>query len=130
MQVKKYPLLTITKLEEDILYIEYEHNLKADIEAAKELVSNRMDFSNGENCYLISDVSSAKGVTREAKEYLQDPEAGLKHILGSAFIASNPLAVLIANIFIKSRKNHAPSKCFSNKADALKWIKDVKNKKI
>jgi hypothetical protein len=45
----------------------------------------------------------------------------LKNILGAAFIASNPVAALIANIFVKTPKDFI-ARFFSNRKEALDWI--------
>ena len=43
------------------------------------------------------------------------------NILGAAFIATNPVSALFANIFIKTQKDFQ-AKFFSNKEDAFDWI--------
>ena len=125
MQTKKYPLLTFTKEPEgDIIYVEYIKNLKVDLDVAKELVANRLDFTENKPYYLIIDFSNIKQITAEAKTYLQNPNTGLKNILAAAFIASNQVSALIANIFVKTP--NIISKFFSQKKEALLWIKELK----
>lgn len=128
MKFKKYRLATFsTEESEDIVFIEYTQDLKVDLPMAKELVADRLDFTNNKKHYLILNVSNAKAVTHDAKLFMQDPENGLKNILGAAFLASNPVSALIANIFIKTSKSF-PAKFFSKKQEAFDWIKDLKNK--
>jgi len=125
VKTKKYPLTTFTKEPEgDIIYVEYIKNLKVDLDVAKELVANRLDFAENKPHYLIIDVSNIKQITSEAKTYMQDPTLGLKNILGTAFIASNQVSALIANIFVKTP--NIISKFFSQKKEALLWIKELK----
>jgi hypothetical protein len=126
MRKKIYPLTTIsTEEDENIVFIEYCQNLKVNLVFAEEIVSSRLDFTEGKKHYVILDVTNIKSVTQEAKVYLLNPETGIKNILGAAFIAGNPVAALIANIFIKPPKNF-PSRFFSKKTDALKWINELK----
>jgi hypothetical protein len=70
-------------------------------------------------------MTNVKSISSEAKKYLLNPNSGTKNILGAAFIASNFVAALIANIFIKPKKNF-PSKFFSKKFEAIHWIKELK----
>jgi hypothetical protein len=56
----------------------------------------------------------------------QDLEIGLKNILGAAFIASNPVSTLLANIFTKT--SNIDSKFLRNEKDALSWIVELKRK--
>jgi hypothetical protein len=125
MKTTKYPFVKFSKEpEDDIIYVEYVKNLKVDLDVAKELVANRHDFTENKPYYLIIDVSNIKQITAEAKTYLQNPNTGLKNILGAAFIASNQVSALIANIFVKTP--NIISKFFSQKKEALLWIKELK----
>ena len=125
MKTTKYPFVIFSKEPEgDIIYVEYIKNLKVDLDVAKELVANRLDFTENKPYYLIIDVSNIKQITAEAKTYLQNPNTGLKNILGAAFIASNQVSALIANIFVKTP--NIISKFFSQKKEALLWIKELK----
>jgi anti-anti-sigma regulatory factor len=127
MEKRTYPLCIIStdNEEEDIIFIEYTSNLELNIENAKEIVANRIEFANDKKHYVVIDATNVKSISSEAKEYLLDPHYGAKNILGSAVLASTPVSAMIANIFIKSLK-HSPSKFFSRKTDALKWIKELK----
>jgi hypothetical protein len=126
MKVKTYRFITLYKeAENDIIFNEYPKNLRVDLTVAQEIVANRLEFAEGEKHYLIGDLTNVKSVTSEAKAYLLDPNTGVKDILGAAFIAGNPVAALIANVFIKTSKKF-PSKFFSKKTDALNWINELK----
>jgi hypothetical protein len=129
MKMEDHSLIIMSSPEEsgNIVFAEFRDNLKVDLAAAKEIVSSRINFTKNEKHYVIIDLSNVKQVTLEAKEYLQSPDGGLKNILGAAFIAANPVSVLIANIFIKTPKDfHA--KFFATKEDALKWIIECRQK--
>ena len=73
-------------------------------------------------------VSNVKQITAEAKKYMQSKEPGLKNILATAFIASNQVSALIANIFIKTP--NITSKFLANKEEALLWINELKQKNL
>jgi hypothetical protein len=128
MKTTKYPFVTCSKEpKDDIIYVEYAENLKVDLNIAKELVANRLDFAENQKHYLIIDVSNVKKVTIEAKKYLQNKETGLKDILAAAFIASNNISALLANIFVKTP--NVTSKFFKNEKDALLWVNEMKKNK-
>ena len=128
MNRKLYPSVTLSiQDDEDIIFVEYAPNIEVNLELAKEIVSNRLDFAGEKMHYLILDVSNVKSITSDARTYLLDPNTGTKNILGAAFLASNLVSALFANFFIKSRKGF-PTKFFHKKNDALKWIKEIKEK--
>ena len=126
MKIKKYPLVTLSQeVGTDIVFIEYHTNLNLDIVSAKELVASRLDFTLNKPHYLIVDVSNIKYFSPEVKTYMQHPEGGAKNVLGGAFIASNLIATLLANVFIRKIKD-VPVKFFPGKKDALLWIHELK----
>jgi hypothetical protein len=132
MKIKKYPLETChTEENGDIIFAAFPENMKVDLAAATEIVANRLDFAMGKKHFLIVDVSNVIKVSPEAKAFLQRHDDGLKNILGTAFIATNPVSVMIANIFVKTKKNFQ-ARFFSKKEDAFEWIiayrQKVKNK--
>ena len=128
MEIKKYPLVTCSKeAGSDIVFIEYAKNLKVDLDIAKELVANRLDFTCSKKQYFIIDFSNINYFSHEAKVYMQSSEGGSENILAAAFIASNMVSTLLANVFVRKIKD-VPAKFFSNKQVAVQWITDLKIK--
>jgi hypothetical protein len=125
MGIKKYRYASLSiETNEAIVFAEFNRSLVIDLPIAMEIVANRLEFTTNRQHYFIVDFSNVKHVSHEAKLYLQDPEGGLKNMLCSAFLASNPVSALLANIFVKTPKP-IPSRFFSNKKDALKWIHEL-----
>lgn len=124
MKEKKYAHVTC-QLEPgtSLVFAEYANNLKVDLEMAKEMVAHRMEFTESKPHYVVIDISNIKEVTSEAKEYMQSPEGGLKNILGAAFIANNPVAELIANIYVKTPVDFE-ARFFRHREEAVNWIKE------
>jgi hypothetical protein len=128
MRTEEYPLIICcTEESSDIVFVEFPDNLRVDLAAARQLVAGRLEFTQDKNHYLVVDISNVRHVSTEAKEFLQRPDAGLKNILGAAFIASNPVSALIANIFIKTPMKFQ-AKFFWKKDDAFDWINKCRTK--
>ncbi|MFM9838606.1 MAG: hypothetical protein ACKVOQ_10105 [Cyclobacteriaceae bacterium] len=113
----------------DIIFGSYSPRLEIDIEIAKELVKNRIEFSDGVPAYALIDFSNVKSVTKEARDYMNDPEGGLKGVLGGAFLSNNVVATLFINLYLKINKPIVPAKFFTNKKDALEWLRTIRSKK-
>ena len=130
MIIKQYPLVTLsTEPDSNIVFMEFRPNLKVDLQEAREIVSNRLEFTRNRKHFLILDVTNVRRLTAEAKVFMQRPETGMKNILGAAFTAGNPVAALLANIFIKTPKNfHA--RFFTNREAAVAWIEQYKLKML
>lgn len=130
METKRYRFVTLSFIDDsDILFNEYAKDLNVDLETAKELVANRLDFAGNSKHYMIMEMSNIKQVSYEAKLFMQHAEGGLKNILGAAFVVSNPISELVSTIFVKTPKEF-PAKLFLRKEDALNWIKQLKTKGV
>lgn len=130
MKIEEYPsVMCSTGKIKDIVFIEFRNSLKVDLPVAMDIVASRLHFTKNEKHYLIVDISNVKEISQKAKEYMQRPDAGLKNILGAAFIATNPISALIASIFIKTAKEF-PARVFTGKTDAYKWIFDYRQEII
>jgi hypothetical protein len=113
-----------SKLPADILFVEYEPDLKVDLAAAKEIVAQRLAFTKNKSHYVLIDITNVKEVTAEAKAYMQDPQGGLRGILGAAFLAHTPPGQLMAHIYTKTKADF-PSRFFNDKEEALAWLKEI-----
>jgi hypothetical protein len=127
MNDKFSPAVYYMENNSDIIFTEFPDKLKVDLTKARELVAHRLDFTQNKKHFMIIDISNVSEVTTEAKEYLQRADSGLKNILGAAFIGTNPVSTMIANIFIKTPKDFQ-AKFFSNREDAFDWIHELKKK--
>jgi hypothetical protein len=125
VEIKKYAYVTYSAQPDNsnIIIAEYTSSLKVDLSIAKSIVTDRLDFTDNKEHYLVLDMSNIRDVSVEAKEYMQHPEGGLKNILSAAFIGENPVAELYANVYIKTPKNFE-AMFFNNKKDAIQWLKE------
>jgi hypothetical protein len=123
MTSEQSPMITLSTAYNvaDIVFAEFCANIQVDLEVAHEIVERRLNFTDYKKHYLVLDMSNVRTITSQAKNYLQAPDAGLKHILGAALIATNPVSAMIANVFIKTPKDFQ-TKFFNNKEDALAWV--------
>lgn len=131
MLIRKYPYVICYARNDhkDIVFAEFPSNLKVDLLVAQGIVASRLDFTKNEKHYVVIDFSNVKEVSTDAKKFMQQPDMGMKNILGAAFIATNPVSAMLANIFVKTGKDFQ-AKFFSNKTIALNWILNAKNKRL
>jgi hypothetical protein len=123
MRSQSFNTVTLTEIDQNIIFANYPNDLNVHLETAKEIVSNRLEFTGNSDHYVIVDMTNVKKVTPEAKAYMQHPEGGLKNILGAAFLANNPVSALLANIFVKTPKSFE-ARFFHKKEDAINWLKE------
>jgi hypothetical protein len=131
MKKAEYRFITVWKedTDKDIIFGSYSPRLEIGIEIAKELVRNRIEFSGGVPSYALIDFSNVKSVTKEARDYMNDPRGGLEGVLGGAFLSNNAVSTLFINLYLRINKPVVPAKFFTKKEDALEWLRTVKAQK-
>ena len=94
------------------------------LEIAKNIVSNRLKFSNGKSYpILITDVG-LKSIKSDARDYLSSEKAQ-EGLNASVLLARSNFEKHLANFFLRiaAINPRIPTKIFSNEAEALKWLR-------
>lgn len=112
--------------EGDIVFATYKPKIEIDMDVAKELVSDRMEFTRGNPHYILIDFTNVRTVSKEARDYMNSTEGGLKGILGGAFLSYNVVATLFVNLYLKINRPAVPARFFTNRDDAVQWLQDVR----
>jgi hypothetical protein len=129
-EIKEFKTTTFWMEDDpDVLFFLYAPKLEIDITVAKEIINSRLDYTGGRPMFTLIDFSNVKSVTKEARDYMNDPEGGLKGILGGAFLSNNAVSTLFINLYLRINKPSVPAKFFTKKEDALAWLRVVKSKK-
>ncbi|MEO7992655.1 MAG: hypothetical protein ABI663_24095 [Chryseolinea sp.] len=113
-------------IDDDILFSNYKKQLSLDIASAKQIVKDRVEFTGGKSYFILIDFTNLKSTTKEARDYMNDPNGGLTGLLGGAFLSNNVVATLFVNLYLKVNNPAIPAKFFTNKAEAISWLKKVK----
>ena len=128
---KQYETASFWKeAEDDILFFKYSPRLEMTIDVAKEIVRSRLEYCNGTPMYVLIDATNIKSATKEARDYMNSREGGLKAVLGGAFLSNNVVATLVINLFLKVNNLSIPAKFFTSKEEAVKWLKKLKAERL
>jgi len=106
----------------DVLFWDYAPDTIIDISVAKELVENRLEYCEGKSMYVLIDFTNVHSVTKEAKDFMNSKEGGLKGILGGAFLSNSLVSNVFINLYLKINKPTVPAKFFTKKEEALIWL--------
>ncbi|MEX1002173.1 MAG: hypothetical protein WDZ35_08670 [Crocinitomicaceae bacterium] len=111
--------------KDDIVYGLYK-DVNVDLEMAKNVVKNRLEFTNHESVPLLVREAKFKGFDRDARQYLSSEE-GLKGILAGAIVVKTAFSSHLANFFLKISmgKPKIPAKVFSSEAEAENWLREM-----
>ena len=127
---KEYENISFWKLEDNIIFFKYSPQIEIDIDTARELVNKRLDYTGGQEVYTLIDFTNVKSVTKQARDYMNSPEGGLKGILGGAFLSNSIVATLFINLYLKISSPSVPARFFTNREDALSWLRKIQTAKV
>ena len=128
--IKEYSTITLWREGDDgIIFFKYAQRLEMDIEIAKGIVNSRLEYTKGKSAFALIDVTNLKSATKEARDYMNSPEGGLKGLSAGAFLSNNVVATLLVNLYIKVSSPPIPAKFFTSQKDALDWIRKIKSEK-
>jgi hypothetical protein len=95
---------------------------KLDIDVAKECVTLRLAASGERYFPTLIDATTLKSVTKEARDYFGSDE-GSRQILASALIINSVVGKFITNFFLQINKPKVPIRVFTDKKDAVSWLR-------
>lgn len=108
-------------IEDDLLCAVFKKKTIFKINAAKESVALRVNFTKGKTMKAMIYINHIGIISYAAKRFMASPEAseGLEKL---AIIANSPITAMIGNLFISFSKTLVPAKMFVNKEAAVKWL--------
>jgi hypothetical protein len=129
MKKQEFKYTLLTEIDDQIVYATYVPKLEITLEIAHELVRNRVEFSQDEPHYVVIDFTNVRSVTKEARDYMNRLDGGLKGILGGAFLSNNVVATLFINLYLKVNNPAIPARYFTSRGEAVKWLNKIKSEK-
>lgn len=109
------------ELEGDLLIGYYKKDKKIDLEAAKQIVKDRLKFADGHRVLVLAVNLGVRNMTKEARDYLGSSE-GIKDIIAGAILVGSPVGSFIGNWLLSLSKPLIPSRTFTKKQAAIKWL--------
>ena len=113
---------TINWIEDGILFFHTKPDLDHTLDLAKEHQEVIGKLSKGERTPILADARQARPLDVETRKYYATAE-GTKYAIAFAFLVKSSFSKVLANIFIKLQKLHVPTKMFTSKEEAVKWLK-------
>ncbi len=113
-------------LENGIIYHVYKPDLIITIDIAREMVNHRLELTNATTYPVFIDVRNLISIKADARKHLAGPEA-VKYVSAGAIYLDNYLHYLTGMVFLKIDTPAIPSRLFTGKEKALRWLEMFKN---
>lgn len=121
------PVASLT-LENDILYVKMKEGINLDQPEMEALLKQAIELAKPDNYYAIIDTTAQYDSTVEARNFYAESDYS-KYRYADAFIVNSLPMRLLVNFFIVFNKPKIPSRMFTTKEEALKWINSLKKEK-
>src|SRR5687768_5882136 len=108
-------------IEAGILYFVYKKNAAIDLNAAKQIVDDRVRFQQQIDYPILCDIRGIRNIDIAARDFLA--KEGSSYTKGVAVVVDTPMTKIIGNFYLGLNKPVAPTKMFTAKEEALAFLK-------
>ena len=107
--------------EDGILYIVAVPNAEISLADAREMTDASVRLAGGKKRPLFADLQQIKSITREAREHYASgaPQA----VQAVALYVDLKISTILGNIFMAYNKPRVPTKMFTDRNEAIQWLK-------
>ncbi len=107
-------------LLDGIVHITYKNGVNIDLEAAVEIVNDRLRFQEGESYPILCDIRKVREVNKSARDYLANE--GSLWISALAFIIEPPVSEALSRFYLKTNYSPIHTESFEQISDALGFL--------
>ncbi|HSZ25769.1 MAG TPA: hypothetical protein VK766_08635 [Cytophagaceae bacterium] len=102
------------------IYVRYKPNTLLDLDAAKKILQDAVDFSGDKIYPALTDIREMPAHSKEVRDYFAIE--GSETTFANAIIVSSSFSRILANFFLTLNKPKIPTRIFSDSAKAAKWL--------
>lgn len=113
------------RFKQGILHITYHQGLSIGLDAAVQVVKDRILLQEGRQFPILCDIRGVKEIDKSARSYLA--LEGSVQITAIAFIVDSPVSVMLTKFYLKTSKPPVPTRSFKNIEEALVYLNGFKD---
>jgi hypothetical protein len=97
------------------------------IEIVKNIISERLEFTNYKKSYFFVDGTRVKNIDKKSRDFFGS-KAGTYLVGGMAIYSNSKLSTFLANFLVNVNlvRYNIPIKVFTDKEEAIQWVKNIK----
>ncbi len=112
-------------IDNGILYITYHKGVCIDLNAAAQIVKDRLSLHESQFLPVLCDIRGVKEVNKSARAYLALEGSTL--IKAVAFLVEPPVSEILSLFYIQTSKPPIPTRSFENIEEALTFLNTYKS---
>lgn len=115
------------EIRDKLLIATFKKGLKIDVEIAKEIVKDRLSFTEGKMTVAIVYNQGVVSLDKKARDFFSSPQ-GNENLKAGAIILDSSFTAVLGNFFLSVNKPNIPARLFTDTDKAIKWLKKFANK--
>ena len=109
--------------EHDVLFFVYKPGVVITLDAAKQIVGDRLKVQKGTTFPVFCDMRGIKDSERAARDYLAKEGSSL--VKAVAVLTDSPVTKIMLNFYLTISRPLIPTKMFTNETQALEFLKSA-----
>jgi hypothetical protein len=115
------------EIKDGILYFTYLAGKTIHIDVAKEIVQQRLKYTNNTPYPLLVTYEGLRAMDKDSRDYFAAKQ-GVEGVLAAALVVNSVYTQFFGNMFLRITQTSIPSKLFTDRQEALKWLEQFKPK--
>ncbi|WP_067151925.1 DUF7793 family protein [Pseudotamlana agarivorans] len=111
---------TSYRFHDHVLHIVYHHGVYIDLNAAVQIVKDRLSLHQGLYIPVLCDIRGIKEINKSARAYLA--REGSTLIKAVAVIVEPPVSEMMSEFYIRTSNPPIPTKSFENTEEAMAFL--------
>lgn len=113
----------VAEFADEIIQVQYKPCRHISLEDAEQIVAERLKFFKDLAAPVLIKNAKVKSVEKAAREFLFDPERGLKNVKAVAVVYGNVVNQMLATMIFHRHTPAIPHKMFTDEQKAILWLK-------
>jgi hypothetical protein len=105
-----------------VLVIRYEDNLVVNLEMAKRITHEVMQFFGDTELGIVHTAGSLTTIDPEVRDYLGG-DSRYAHKIAEAFVVKSLGQRILANFYLRVTRHSCPTEVFTTEEEAVRWVK-------
>lgn len=112
-------------IDDGVLHFVYHPSVVLNLRAAEQVVSDRLKFQGEKVLPVFCDTRGIKDTEKSARDFLA--KEGSVMTTAVAFLVNPPISQAITDFYVRTNKPVTPTKIFTEKYEALRFLKSFRN---
>lgn len=110
-------------VKDSVMHFIYKHGVSLDLNAAKEVVSDRLKAQGNQSFRILCDIRGLKSINKEARDYLA--KQGSQQVDAVALIVGSPARKVMSNFYLAVNKPEVPTRLFISEEEAMEYLQNL-----